>query len=57
MSNETHQHQTRKDSRTERWERLAQELRANLLKRKALARARRTRAQEMSREDAEEKAS
>lgn len=38
---ELRKQQNRKDSRTERRERLAIELRANLLKRKALARARR----------------
>ncbi|MGB3719266.1 MAG: hypothetical protein WBB38_06755 [Hyphomicrobiaceae bacterium] len=57
MSNETHQHQTRKDPRAERRERLAQELRANLLKRKALARARRARVRQTTEADVEEKAS
>lgn len=41
MPSESHKQQSQKLSQAERKERLAQELRANLLKRKALARARR----------------
>ena len=55
MSRELKQ-DNRKDARAERRERLAQELRANLLKRKALARARRSHGRAES-EEAEERAS
>ena len=44
MPSESHKQPNRKDARAERRERLAQELRANLLKRKALARTRRAQA-------------
>jgi len=57
MSSESHKPKqpSGKDARAERRERLAQELRANLLKRKALARARRAQARDA--EDESEKAS
>ncbi len=42
MSSESHKQHNSNNARAERRERLAQELRANLLKRKALARARRS---------------
>jgi len=54
MPRETHKRQSENDSLNDRRERLAQELRANLLKRKALARARRTRGGPQAQADADQ---
>lgn len=50
MPSEPRKQSSQKDARAERRERLAQELRANLLKRKALARARRSQARNADQE-------
>ncbi|MFO7296943.1 MAG: hypothetical protein DIU57_000820 [Pseudomonadota bacterium] len=50
MRSESRKQSGQKDARAERRERLARELRANLLKRKALARARRAQARDAEQE-------
>lgn len=50
MPSEPRKQSSQKDARAERRERLARELRANLLKRKALARARRAQARDAEQE-------